>query len=173
MADILADDNFRCIFLNENDRILTQISLKFVPRSAIDNKPALVQVMACRQTGDKPLPETMLTQFTDAYMRHWGEMSSLIVPWEGWLWLQICNFVLKYHQAVWKKNSVLQAQLWDHLVLRIILAFLFSGTHTDHRSGLFIPSASVKLMGGILVSPCLSVCPSMDRIVSVLYLSQY
>ena len=28
------------------------------------------QVMAWRQTGDKPLPEAMLTQFTDAYMRH-------------------------------------------------------------------------------------------------------
>ena len=43
--------------------------------SAMDNKPALVQVMASHQTGDKPLPELMLTQFTDAYMRHWGEMS--------------------------------------------------------------------------------------------------
>ena len=31
-----------------------------------------------------------------------------------------------------EKNSVLQAQLWDYLVLRTILAFLFSGMHTDH-----------------------------------------
>ena len=44
MAAILADDIFKCIFLNENDRI--QISLKFVPKSPLDNKPALVQVMA-------------------------------------------------------------------------------------------------------------------------------
>ena len=43
--------------------------------SPIDNKPELVQVMAWRRTGDKPLPETMLTQFTDAYMQHLGEMS--------------------------------------------------------------------------------------------------
>ena len=70
MAVILADDNFKCIFLNENDRILIQIPLKFVPRSPIDNKPTLVQVMAWRRTGDKPLPELMLAQFTDAYMRH-------------------------------------------------------------------------------------------------------
>ena len=70
MADILADDNFKCIFLNENDRILIRISLKFVSRSPIDNKTALVQVMAWRQISDKPLPEPMLTQFTDAYMRH-------------------------------------------------------------------------------------------------------
>ena len=68
MAAILADNIFRCIFLNENDKILIYISLKFFPSSPIDNKQALVQVMACRQTGDKPLPEPMLTQFTDAYM---------------------------------------------------------------------------------------------------------
>ena len=70
MAAILADDNFKCIFLNENDRIPIRISLKFIPRSPIDNKPALVQVMAWHRTGDTPLPKLMLTQFSDAYMRH-------------------------------------------------------------------------------------------------------
>ena len=70
MAEILADDIFNCIFLNENDRIPIQISLRYVPRSPIDNKSALVQVMAWRRTGEKPLPEPMMTQFIDAYMRH-------------------------------------------------------------------------------------------------------
>ena len=37
--------------------ILIQISLKFVPKSPIDNKPALIQVMAWHQAGNKPLPE--------------------------------------------------------------------------------------------------------------------
>ena len=69
MAAILADDIFKCIFLNETYRISIQISLKLVPRSPIDNKPEFVQVMAWRQTGDKPLPEPMMTQFTGAYMR--------------------------------------------------------------------------------------------------------
>ena len=50
MADLLADDIFKCIFVNKNDRILFQISLTFVPMSPIDNKPALVQVMAWRRT---------------------------------------------------------------------------------------------------------------------------
>ena len=70
MAAILADDNSECIFLNENDRIPIQISLKLVLGSPIDNKQALVQVMACRRTGNKPSPESMLAQFTEAYMRH-------------------------------------------------------------------------------------------------------
>ena len=75
MAAILADDIFNCISLNENDRIQIQISLKYVPRSLIDNKPALVQVMAWHRICDMPLSEPMLTWFTDAYMRHQGEMS--------------------------------------------------------------------------------------------------
>ena len=70
MAAILADDIFKCIFVIESVRISIQISLKSVPKGSMDNKPALVQVMAWHQTGDKPLPEAMLTQFTDAYMRH-------------------------------------------------------------------------------------------------------
>ena len=65
-----AADTFKCIFMNENPCILIQISLKFVPKGPIDNIPALVQVMAWRRTGGKPLPEAMLTRFTDAYMRH-------------------------------------------------------------------------------------------------------
>ena len=51
MAAILADDIFNCISLNEDDRIPIRISLKYVPRSPIDNKATLVQVMACRRTG--------------------------------------------------------------------------------------------------------------------------
>ena len=70
MAAILADDILKSIFLNENDSIAIKISMKFVPRSPFDNKSALVQVMAWRRTGDKPLPESMLTQFTDTYMQH-------------------------------------------------------------------------------------------------------
>ena len=41
MAAILADDNFKCSFVNENDRIPIQISLKLV-RGPIDNNPTLV-----------------------------------------------------------------------------------------------------------------------------------
>ena len=70
MAAILADDIIKCNFLKENDIIPIKISLKLIPKCAIDNKAVLVQVMARRRTGDKPLPEPMMTQFTDAYIRH-------------------------------------------------------------------------------------------------------
>ena len=63
------DDIFICIFFNEKFRILFWISLKIVLKISIDNKSALVQVMAWLRAGDKPLPELMLAGFTDAYMR--------------------------------------------------------------------------------------------------------
>ena len=56
MAANLADNNFKCIFLMK--MIPIRITLEFVPRSPIDNKPALLQ------------PELMLTHFTDTHMRH-------------------------------------------------------------------------------------------------------
>ena len=36
-----ADNIFRCIFVNEKIYILTKISLKFVPKGPLDNKPSI------------------------------------------------------------------------------------------------------------------------------------
>ena len=55
-----ADDILKCIFLNENARISLKMSLKFVPKVRINNIPALVQIMAWRRPGDKPLSEPMM-----------------------------------------------------------------------------------------------------------------
>ena len=54
------DNIFNCIFLNENVWISLEISLKFVPRRLINNIPALVEIMAWRRPGDKPLSEPMV-----------------------------------------------------------------------------------------------------------------
>ena len=62
----LADEFFQCIYLTA--WISMKISMKFVPKSLIDNMPASVQIMAWRRTGDKPLSDPMMTQFTDAYI---------------------------------------------------------------------------------------------------------
>ena len=58
-----ADDTFKRIFLNENVGISITISLKFVPKGSINNIPALVQIMAWRRSGDKPLCEPMMASF--------------------------------------------------------------------------------------------------------------
>ena len=58
----LPDNVFKCIFLNENVQISIEISLKFVPNGSINNIPSLVQIMAWRRPGDKPLPEPMIVR---------------------------------------------------------------------------------------------------------------
>ena len=78
------DDIFKCIFLNEIVWIKT--SQKFVPMGANNYIPALVQITAWRQPGDKPLSEPMLVtlpkhigvilpkwvnSLTPRYMRWW------------------------------------------------------------------------------------------------------
>ena len=57
------DDIFEYIFLNVKVLILIKISLKFVPKCSINNIPALVQIMAWRLPGDKPLSEPMMVSF--------------------------------------------------------------------------------------------------------------
>ena len=59
---LFADDTFKRIFLNENDRISIKIALKFVPKGLINNIPALVMIMAWRRPGDKPLSEPMVVR---------------------------------------------------------------------------------------------------------------
>ena len=54
------DNIFKRIFLNENVRVSIKISLKFVPKVPINTIPALVQIMAWRRPGDKPLSEPLM-----------------------------------------------------------------------------------------------------------------
>ena len=60
MAAISHADIFKYVLLNENIRISIKIPLKIVPEGPINNIPALVQIMAWRRPGDKPLFEPMM-----------------------------------------------------------------------------------------------------------------
>ena len=55
------DDILRCIFLNENVMIWINFSSEFIVNGLIDNIPSLVvQIMAWRTPGDKPLSEPLM-----------------------------------------------------------------------------------------------------------------
>ena len=56
----LPDDNFKCIFLNEDIQISIKTPLKFVPKGTINNIPALVQIMAWHRPSSKPLSEPIM-----------------------------------------------------------------------------------------------------------------
>ena len=53
-------DFFKCIFRIQNYCILIKISLEFTLKGPIENKSALLWVMAWHQTGNKPLSEPLV-----------------------------------------------------------------------------------------------------------------
>ena len=59
---------WKCLNFNYNMYNFTEVYSE--AKGPIDYKSALVQVVAWHRTGEKPLPESMLTQFTDAYIRY-------------------------------------------------------------------------------------------------------
>ena len=80
----VADDTFNCIFVNKNMWISCRISLKFVPWAPNNNIPALVQILACRQLGVKPLSEPMMFSYlshicvTQPQGAKWGDTNILV-----------------------------------------------------------------------------------------------
>ena len=71
-----ADHFFKWIFLNENVCFPIEISLKFVAKRPIGNKPVLARIMAWCQTGEKSLSETRMTYYADTYMHHMASVVS-------------------------------------------------------------------------------------------------
>ena len=66
-----ADDIFKLIFFNGNVWISIKISLKFVPNGPIKNILALVQIMAWRRSGDKPLSEPIMVSLSPRHTGRW------------------------------------------------------------------------------------------------------
>ena len=70
MDDIVQKSFAIFFFLNKKFPILNEVSMKCIPESPVNKKSALVQVMAWLRTGDKPLPEPMMTKFHDDMWPH-------------------------------------------------------------------------------------------------------
>ena len=109
---------FKCIFVNEIIWISNAIRLKFLPKGLIDNNTELVQIMASRRTGDKPLSEPMVG---DAYMRLSASMSFNWRQKESWITIPIlrestltqvmawcCQATSYYVNQFWCASYVLQ-----------------------------------------------------------------
>ena len=102
-------DIFKCIFVNENVWILLNISLKFVPRVRIYNTAALVQIMAWRRPGDKPLSEpVMVSLLTHIWVTRpqWvNDKSTLILVIAAITWTNV-DKDLWCHMASSGKNEL-------------------------------------------------------------------
>ena len=59
--------------IDKINNVSIQILIKLIANGPVDNGSSFVQ--ECRRIGDKPIPEPMVTQFTDGDMRYWVSMS--------------------------------------------------------------------------------------------------
>ena len=84
----------------KNIRILIKISLKFVLKGPINNIPALAQIMAWRQPGDKPLSEPLMVRLlmhTCVTQPQWVKNNERIMVnprpqiLQGQCYIQSCN----------------------------------------------------------------------------------
>ena len=94
-----ADDVFKCIFLNENVWISLKISLKFVPKVPINNIPALVQILAWRRWGDKPLSEPMMVSL----------LTHICVTRPQWV-KSVCFSDTTWHRTSWSTLAQVMAR---------------------------------------------------------------
>ena len=126
-----ADDTFKRLFFNENVRISIKISLKFLSKGPIYNNPALVQIMAWRRSGDKPLSEPMMFSLLThiCVTRPWW-VNSLITyfPVTQSLWnfaqstaVILCCSVQKFKVNGTTKKDVMD--VWNFVVSEIKLSF--------------------------------------------------
>ena len=82
-----ADDIFNCIYLNDNVWFPIKNSLKFVPEGQINKILALVQIMAWRRPGEKPLSEPMMVSL----------LTHICIIWPQWV---------SHHQNLFLTHSV-------------------------------------------------------------------
>ena len=102
-----ADDIFKCIFLNENVWISIKISLKFVPKGPINDISALLQIMAWRHPGDKPLSEPMMVNLPTHICLSWPQWVNSLALLLHLMWNFHCNHqstLLLMSQMFWIIN---------------------------------------------------------------------
>ena len=81
-------------FLNKNVRISLKISLKFVPKVQINNNPTVVQIMAWRWPGDKPLSEPLVVNL----------LTHKCVTRPQWVNIQWKSLVVTVSGSIFKNN---------------------------------------------------------------------
>ena len=115
-----ADDIFKWIFLNENVWIPIKISLKFVPQGPINNILALVQIMAWRRPGDKPLSGPMMVRLPT-------HICVTRPQWVNSLWPS---------DAIWRNNNV-------STLVKVMFCCLTAPSYYQHQYWLFISEVPV------------------------------
>ena len=113
-------DIFECIFLKENVWIPIKISLKFVPKSPINNSQALVQIMPWSRPGDKPLSEPMLVRLP----------THICVTRPQWVKVSLLSLRRSYGCPAAHYNDVIMSAMASQITSRaIVYLVVCSGTY--------------------------------------------
>ena len=110
------DDIFKWIFLNENVRFPTKISLKFVPKGLINNIPLLAQIMAWCRPGDKPLSEPMMVILS----------THICVTRPQWVNAWTNNYIPQKNMVGYLSISLSQLTHWGRDKMNTIFQMTFS-----------------------------------------------
>ena len=116
------DDILKCIFLNDYVWISIKISLKFVPKGSFNNIPALLQIMAWHQPGNKPLYNQWWFDFWRIYvsldlneLTHWGwdKMDTILQTKlsKAFLWMKFVILWFKF-QSLSLQVQLTVSQHW-------------------------------------------------------------
>ena len=103
--------------------------------------------MACRLFGDKPLPESMLTQFTDAYVRH-CELTKDILD---------TSFEQKCSQKLYTRKIFHRRQMcndFSHGYNLVIVHFNIHSLISEKRVGLYMNLSSTILLRKVGYAVC-------------------
>ena len=93
--------------------ISNKISLKFVPKGPFRNIPALVQIMAWRRPGDKPLSEPMMVRLPThicVTRPQWVSSHHMFIPMltaVSRVWYSLCHYLSEV-----EKSRSLSMQFW-------------------------------------------------------------
>ena len=107
------DDIFKFIFLNVNIWSSINISLKFVRKGQINNNPALVQIVAWRRPGDKPLSASMMLGLNE--LTTLSKLSDASLALLTHLDLVTHKWVIKLSQHWFRKRKNVDILLIGHL----------------------------------------------------------
>ena len=112
-------------------QIAIKISLKFVPRGPINNIPALVQIMAWRWPGDKPLSEPTIIKL----------LTHICIPQPQWV--KAKEIVKKYWEFSFEPCSCSHMKL-SYSTIGFIVHYYTNEIIFFHRIRVPLPSLSYQ-----------------------------
>ena len=108
---LFTDENFRCIFLNENICIFIKFPLKFVPMGPIGNNSTLVEIM-----DTDPIHWRIYVALGGDEWTHWGrdkmDAISQTIFSSAFSWMKMFEFRLKFQWSLFLRVQLTIFQHW-------------------------------------------------------------